>query len=101
MDCKAKQVVLVLVCSQASNICRPMSRSSRVGRVFSLGLGKSDRGSEFGSEFGRGSEFGSISEPVPCGFELNQLYVSDVIMYPPSEFEADVPEFCQREPSIR
>ena len=52
------------------HICRPMSLSSRVGRVFSEASESLFGGSDFASEFGRGSEFVSISEPVQCTFDV-------------------------------
>ena len=57
------------ICSK-HHICRPMSLSSRVGRVFSEASESLFGGSDFASEFGRGSEFVSISEPVQCTFDV-------------------------------
>ena len=85
MGCKVVlccQVLYLLVCSK-HHICRPMSLSSRVGRVFSEASESLFGGSDFASEFGRGSEFVSISEPVQWTFRARTVYVSDVIKYPP------------------
>ena len=60
-----------------------MSLSSRVGRVFSEASESLFGGSDFASEFGRGSEFVSISEPVQWTFRARTVYVYDVIKYPP------------------